>query len=236
MRYPVNDRHVSNPYGQITADYFHYGVDFPNPGTGAPLFACKDFSLYQAPYWSKQGGWSVALRFDDGVIAYYQHMQEKSHLTTGGSEGAIVGAMGNTGSATSGPHLHFATYRQTASGLESFDPIPWLDQGIAAGGGAIPLPIPGEEDEDEMSTGNGYFTYERSANRGGGTVRVVFNTRSGFFEEHADPAIKNADILAMFGESHAVFASLTQGYRDTVLNECNAVKTGTKSLQVIPAT
>lgn len=80
----------------------------------------------------------------------------------------------------------------------------------------------------------GFFTYERTQERGGGTVRVVFDTRSGFFEEHSDPKIKNADVLAMFGAKDASFAPATQGYRDTVLNECNAVKTGSVSKQVIP--
>jgi hypothetical protein len=137
MRYPVADQAVSNPYGWITDTYFHAGVDFPGQGTGTPLVACLAFTIHQAPYWSDRGGWSIALRFEDGVLAWYQHMREKSHLTDGGSEGALVGYMGNTGSASSGPHLHFETRR--ADGV-SFDPIGYLNAGIAAGGGAKPFP------------------------------------------------------------------------------------------------
>lgn len=139
MRYPVADHTISNPYGQITATYFHSGVDFPGAGIGTPLVACLDFTIHQGPYWSDAGGWSIALRFTDGVLAWYQHMNAKSHLTGGGNEGALVGYMGDTGWQSTGPHLHFETRRADGT---SFDPIPWLQQGTAAGGGSTPFPTP----------------------------------------------------------------------------------------------
>lgn len=149
MRYPTSDRYVSSPYGwrvhPVTgARKLHAGTDFPLPGLDAPLHAVADFTVVSRGYSDSGGNW-VKIRLPDGVIAGYYHMRAATHLSTGhrGVEGERVGYMGSSGKFTTGPHLHFETRRADGS---SFDPVPYLDQGSAAGGGSTPLP------EDDMFT------------------------------------------------------------------------------------
>lgn len=150
MRFPTTDRYVSSPFGWRTHPVtgirtLHAGADFPLPGLGAPLIAVRNFSLYAKGYSDTGGNW-VALRLDDGVLAYYYHMQSPTHLTGGGSEGSIVGRMGSSGRFTTGPHVHFETRRADGT---PFDPIPYLTQGAAAGGGGSPFPPAAGEPETE---------------------------------------------------------------------------------------
>lgn len=144
MRFPTSDRRVSSPYGYrvhpITgARTLHAGADFPYPGLGAPLVAIADLTITEVSY-NAVGGHIIKGRGPDGVYPGYFHMRERSHLRVGDkvSEGARVGYMGTSGAST-GPHLHFETRRADGS---SFDPIPYLTQGSAAGGGSNPFPTP----------------------------------------------------------------------------------------------
>lgn len=150
MRYPTSDRRVSSPYGYrvhpvTEVETLHAGADFPYPGIGAPLYAVDDFTVIGA-HSSYEGGNWVRLRLPDGVEATYFHMQAPSPLKVGqtGGEGTVVGHMGNTGAYTTGPHVHFETRHPDGT---SFDPVPYLDRGIAAGGGAQPFPEPKEDDD-----------------------------------------------------------------------------------------
>lgn len=143
MRYPTTDRRVSSPYGYrvhpVTGiSTLHAGADFPHPGLGAPLLAVAEATVVSSGYSSGGGNW-VTLRLPDGVLATYFHMQHPTMRPTGHgvSEAETVGYMGSTGEYTTGPHLHFETRRADGS---SFDPIPYLDQGIAAGGDWSPFP------------------------------------------------------------------------------------------------
>lgn len=146
MRWPTADRRVSSPYGYRTHPItgvvkLHAGADFAYPGYGAPLYAVQDMTITEVSY-NSVGGHIVKGRMPDGVIAGYFHMRERSPRKVGDivSEGNHVGFMGSSGGST-GPHLHFETRRANGT---SFDPIPYLQQGTASGGGSNPFP--GDED------------------------------------------------------------------------------------------
>ena len=142
MRYPTDNRYVSSGYGARVlpsgVTNFHHGADFPLP-VGGKLYAIKDFTVI-ANVWRDLGGWTLAIQFADGVVAWYQHMKYQSKLGVGyrGKEGEVVGTMGTTGRLTTGIHLHFELRR---NGI-SFDPIPYLRAGVPADEDVQPLPTP----------------------------------------------------------------------------------------------
>lgn len=217
MRYPTSDRRVSSPYGYRThpvtgENKLHAGADFPYPGLGAPLYAVANATVDAVGHSDAGGNW-VRLRLDDGVEAIYFHMQARSPLHAGAriAQSSVVGYMGSTGSSTTGPHLHFETRR----GGASFDPIPYLDAGIAAAGGAQPFPQPDEEQDEDMK--NSGFYYTRSADKK--RVNLIVNTGTGWWMEY----LEGATIPA--GSNNAVAGTFDTGaYASVGENFANALK------------
>lgn len=171
MRFPTSDRYVSSPFGWRTHPVtglkkLHAGADFPLPGAGAALVAVLPWTFHSKGKSWGGGNW-VCIRLSDGVLAYYYHMQAPSNIGPGqkGAEGAIVGRMGATGFLVTGAHLHFETRRADGT---PFDPVPYLTQGSASGGGSTPFPPvdpdqptppPIVHEEDEMKYGQMHTKY-----------------------------------------------------------------------------
>jgi len=86
----------------------HRGYDFKAP-VGTPVVAVKDASVLRTTWNFKYNGNSLELRYSDGTIARYLHLEE---LSPGIQEGVSVKAgqqvatSGNTG-RTNAPHLHY---------------------------------------------------------------------------------------------------------------------------------
>lgn len=116
-----------------TAD--HYAIDVPMP-TGTPLYASRagyvafveesnTKSTYEAcpssPTNCQVAGSSdnyVLVIHNDGTMSRYTHLQYNGGAVVAGQQIAVnqlIGYAGNTGFST-GPHLHFATYRTTDIG------------------------------------------------------------------------------------------------------------------------
>lgn len=180
MRYPTDNSYVSSGYGWRVGlngePNFHNGADFPRP-VGGRLYAIQDGVVTQNR-WSAAGGWTVAIRFNDNVTGYYQHMVNQSALNVGQevAEGAIVGIMGKTGAYVDGVHLHFETWANGGS----FDPVPYLQNGTTAGGDVTPLPDPEEEEEDMAKMKGAAYTRAKDNK----VVYILFNEESGFYVEH----------------------------------------------------
>ena len=93
----------------------HSGLDFAMPiGTPIPALANGTIVLNQE---SKVLGHVVVLRIMDKEqkLAYagYCHLAEPGlPVGTKVKEGEIIGKVGNTGSASSGPHLHMTVSRE----------------------------------------------------------------------------------------------------------------------------
>jgi len=99
-------------YEQITAllgdGRNHKGIDFMGE-TGTPVFAVKDATVLRTTWNFKYNGNSLELRYGDGAIARYLHLEGIEPGVTAGSKiaaGQQVATLGNTG-RTSAPHLHY---------------------------------------------------------------------------------------------------------------------------------
>ncbi|MBI4865039.1 MAG: M23 family metallopeptidase [Candidatus Riflebacteria bacterium] len=89
----------------------HQGVDLGCP-TGTPLYALGSGTVKRV-YYSKTGGWTEEIQYDNGYRAMYCHMRDfdtpsgRMAVGTRVQAGQMVGHSNNTGTATTGPHLHF---------------------------------------------------------------------------------------------------------------------------------
>lgn len=102
--------------------------------------------------------------------------------------------------------------------IGDFDP--WTVPQFAA---VVIKPFPTPEPKEEDTPMLGRFTYQRSD---GVTVRVVHG--EGYFEEHADSAILNADINVSLNLPAATpWPSMPELYRDVVYRSTLATRTGT---------
>ena len=84
----------------------HTGVDY-GAVVGTPVFAVGDADVREAG-WSASGGNFLKLAHDSGFESWYLHLSD--FVVTQGSkvrQGDLIAHTGNTGSATTGPHLHF---------------------------------------------------------------------------------------------------------------------------------
>lgn len=107
-----------NPAGGHTGrDYGTWsGTNAVARAPGTVLWADWSYKLPGGPQgWALRwffdllfGGIIVVIQHDDGLITTYSHMSS-THLNPGDrvARGEFVGKTGNTGSATSGDHLHF---------------------------------------------------------------------------------------------------------------------------------
>lgn len=121
-RWPV-DGVMTSPYGLRMRGWspdLHEGVDIAAPA-GTPVRAMKSGRIEHAGNWGGYG-LSVVIAHGTNVRSLYAHM---SRIDVRAGErvdgGAVIGAVGQTGSAT-GPHLHFEVWRWG----RAEDPVPLL--------------------------------------------------------------------------------------------------------------
>lgn len=116
---------IGSPYGEIrkTGDQIirHLGVDFAAP-LGTPVLAINSGKIHRA-YYDQVYGNSVIIDHGKGIFSLYLHLQNMS-VKEGDfiGRGAVVGALGETGYATS-PHLHLSV----KIGTESIDPLAFIE-------------------------------------------------------------------------------------------------------------
>ena len=86
----------------------HKGYDFRAP-TGTPVFSVKQATVLRTTWNFKYNGNSLELRYGDGTIARFLHLEGlESTVKAGGTveAGQQVATSGNTG-RTNAPHLHY---------------------------------------------------------------------------------------------------------------------------------
>ena len=90
----------------------HSGVDYAMP-EGAPVAALRHGVVIFAAYSDALTGNLVAVRYDDGVIAYFAHLSSVGATYVGQEvwPDTTIGFIGHTGSAT-GPHLHLELHTE----------------------------------------------------------------------------------------------------------------------------
>lgn len=116
----------------------HEGCDW-SKSEGTPVVAAADGKVVESVFTSLKG-WQVAIAHD-GYVTRYHMLRERSPLKVGAlvKEGQQVGRVGNSGSASTGPHLHF----EVRVAGKPVDPIAFF--AAAAGGNSKPFPL---EEED----------------------------------------------------------------------------------------
>lgn len=114
MRHPVDNPVFGSPYGPRKApapgaSTFHQGQDYKQ-AKGTPVRAIAD-GVIESSFRTDLGGWWVHLRLFNGDVWGGCHLREKSPLKVGTrvDEGDVIAYVGNTGTATTGPHLHAIT-------------------------------------------------------------------------------------------------------------------------------
>jgi hypothetical protein len=106
----------------------HAAIDIYS-NTGTPIVAPTSGTVLASAS-GKIGGNYVRIRGDDGVIYYFAHMAQRSHLQKGQriQRADIIGRVGNSGSArNTKPHLHFSM--RSASSNKPINPVSYLTDG-----------------------------------------------------------------------------------------------------------
>lgn len=88
----------------------HEGMDFKTP-LGTPVVAPRAGKVTQVNWNHAANGNCVEVRYTDGVVAKFLHLNEdKVKAGESVSAGQVIGLTGNTGRST-GPHLHYQLER-----------------------------------------------------------------------------------------------------------------------------
>ena len=97
----------------------HYGLDIAAPG-GSQIIAIADGKVAKKSYTPNGFGNLIIIEQNDGIRAYYAHMQKESFLNVGDKvkAGDTIGIVGTTGKST-GNHLHL----ELRKGDERIDPV-----------------------------------------------------------------------------------------------------------------
>lgn len=125
---PVNakiSQSFHNPGGHYTLGY-HTGVDF-SAASGTPTVAACAGTVVSSDTSSSYGN-NVQIKTNDGRYLLYAHLSSKAvYPGQTVKAGQTVGAVGNTGTNSSGPHLHLEVRTAPNFAAGNFlDPLSWL--------------------------------------------------------------------------------------------------------------
>lgn len=90
----------------------HRGQDW-HPKEGSTIPAITNGAI-KANGWSDTLGWFIIQSTADDLFVLYAHLKQQSGRSAGTyiHAGDAIGKVGNTGSATTGPHLHLSIGRK----------------------------------------------------------------------------------------------------------------------------
>lgn len=98
---------IYNPNGKSS---MHYGMDF-GCAKGTPVFAANGGTVVLSTYDSAGGNMIAILDAAAGEMSRYAHLNSRGvKVGDAVARGSLIGYSGNTGSATTGAHLHFETW------------------------------------------------------------------------------------------------------------------------------
>ncbi len=111
--------------GEISAGYNpaenHLGVDILAP-QNTPIKAVRDGIVFMSEYTSSNGN-VIGLQHDHNLVTFYKHnAQLLKKVGDRVKAGEAIAIIGNTGTLTSGPHLHFELWHES----EVVDPTGYL--------------------------------------------------------------------------------------------------------------
>ncbi len=100
----------------------HYGVDIAGVKDSPIKAAMRGVVIFSD--WSTETGNTIIIQHPNGMISVYKHnsslFKEIGDFVEGGE---VIGVIGNTGTLTDGPHLHFELWK---NGLP-LDPLDFID-------------------------------------------------------------------------------------------------------------
>ena len=100
----------------------HYGIDITLP-ENSPIYSVSEGRVIFSE-WTTETGYVIIIEHLNGLISSYKH---NSSLSKSQGEyvsrGEVIGFSGNTGSLTSGPHLHFELWFEG----EPVDPLSFIE-------------------------------------------------------------------------------------------------------------
>ena len=148
---------------EVTCDAACHAASGVGPATyyavphGTPIHA--PFSGQAQSYWTDEGGWGIRLTGEDEIFCG-QHLAEKP-ASGYVNHRDVVAISGNTGSATTGPHIHAYIIIKATGERVSFQK--WYEDILPAqGGGSSPTPTP-PADEYDIDLNDGDWYWYRSA-------------------------------------------------------------------------
>jgi murein DD-endopeptidase MepM/ murein hydrolase activator NlpD len=214
------------------ANTYHHGMDF-QASEGTPVSACADGMVTNTNYYGELGQ-TVEIKHADGNSTRYCHLS-RANISVGANvkRGQNIATSGNTGTASSGPHLHLAALN---SGGTLIDPAQLLgSDGGGGGGGSSAASTP-----DSSSSGNPTHTTSgqysapdtlSSSGGGAGSPSSVRGTSSGISSGKAGASIGTSGSANRNGTSgslnlgsarsgsYAPGASRAKNGRDYVAND-----------------
>lgn len=146
---------ISRPYGYDASyteydDRFHKGIDY-DVASGTPVHPVAAGVVIDAGWGAGGQSWSgnsILVEHAGGVRSFYAHLSE-THVAAGAavSPTTVLGKSGNTGSPSTGPHLHLEIWQGATRDLRT-DPQPLVHNAPlpqnAAGGNLPPASNLGE--------------------------------------------------------------------------------------------
>ena len=116
MRTPIEGARITSRFGMRFHPVLHYtrlhgGTDFGAP-IGTPIYAAADGVITSATP-SRCAGNMVIMRHDNGWETRYFHLSRYAEGLAAGqrvTQGFTIGLVGNTGTCTTGPHLHYEVH------------------------------------------------------------------------------------------------------------------------------
>ncbi|MCB2079212.1 MAG: peptidoglycan DD-metalloendopeptidase family protein [Novosphingobium sp.] len=116
MRTPIDGARITSNFGMrfhpvLKYNRLHGGTDFAAP-VGTPIYAAADGVITSASP-SRCAGNMVIMSHANGYATRYFHLSryaEGLHAGQQVTQGSTIGYVGNTGTCTTGPHLHYEVH------------------------------------------------------------------------------------------------------------------------------
>ena len=115
------DGPITSPFGNRGVDYgdggFHNGMDI-GAKEGSPIVASADGTVIEVSTQS-MGGKYVKIKHANGYTTGYFH-QSRQAAVSGATvkQGSVIGYVGATGTAVTGPHLHFTVQNESGKFID----------------------------------------------------------------------------------------------------------------------
>lgn len=107
----LNESNVMSPVDGVISSSFqpeirHFGIDILAP-KNSPVRSIMDGFVFHSG-WDLETGYTIGIQHSGNILSFYKHnsilLKEKGTFVQAGEAVAIIG---NTGTLSSGPHLHF---------------------------------------------------------------------------------------------------------------------------------